>query len=76
MLIVDWMRELHNDSISTFIVSPGFLATNLAGASPEQLRKMGAKEPKEGGDFVRKVIEGERDADKGKVIRFDGIQPW
>lgn len=76
MLLCDLKREFHNDPIKIFAISPGFLATNLGGTGPEQLKKMGAKEPWEGGDFTRDVIEGKRDSDEGKVIRFDGIQPW
>jgi hypothetical protein len=37
---------------------------------------MGARDPSEGGSFIRKVVEGERDEDVGKVIRADTIQAW
>jgi hypothetical protein len=37
---------------------------------------MGAKDPSEGGNFVKAVVEGERDQDVGKVVRADGIQAW
>ena len=32
--------------------------------------------PATGGDLIRKVVEGERDADVGKVVTQDGVQPW
>jgi hypothetical protein len=39
---------------------------------------MGARHPSEGGNFVKDVIQGQRDQDVGKVIyRYgDGVQPW
>jgi hypothetical protein len=37
---------------------------------------MGAKDPSEGGNFIKDVVEGKRDSDTGKAIRFDSIQPW
>lgn len=37
---------------------------------------MGARDPSEGGNFVKDVIQGQRDQDVGKVILADGIQPW
>jgi hypothetical protein len=38
--------------------------------------QMGAKDASEGGKFIKDVIEGKRDQDVGKAIRFDMIQPW
>jgi NAD(P)-dependent dehydrogenase (short-subunit alcohol dehydrogenase family) len=76
MLTVEWSRILKPDNVKVFAISPGFLATNLAGATPEQLRSMGAQEPSFGAEFVRDVVEGKRDADAGKVLRKTGIQPW
>ncbi|PVH95097.1 NAD(P)-binding protein [Periconia macrospinosa] len=40
------------------------------------VKKMGAGNPEIAGSFFRRVIEGERDSDVGKVINKDGIQPW
>jgi len=37
---------------------------------------MGAKDPSEGGNFIRDVVEGKHDQDVGKAIRFNMIQPW
>ncbi|KAF2815602.1 NAD(P)-binding protein [Mytilinidion resinicola] len=36
----------------------------------------GAGDPAVAGDFIRSVLEGARDADVGKVILRDGVQPW
>lgn len=37
---------------------------------------MGARDPSIGGEFIKDVVQGKRDADVGKVIRRDMIQPW
>lgn len=40
MLMRDWHRVLRNDGVKVWAVSPGFLATNLAGVGPDALRKV------------------------------------
>jgi hypothetical protein len=37
---------------------------------------MGARDPSEGGNFVKGVIEGKRDSEVGKVVGATGIQTW
>ncbi|KAE8440523.1 hypothetical protein EG329_007269 [Mollisiaceae sp. DMI_Dod_QoI] len=80
MMMRQWHRILLNDGVKVWAVSPGFLATGLGGVGIEQLKKMGARDPSEGGNFVRDVIQGQRDQDVGKVIWMHasskGIQPW
>lgn len=75
MMMLDWHRVLKNDGAKVWCISPGMLATGLGGM-PEMLKKIGAEDPAVGGDFVRDVLEGKRDADVGKVIDRAGIQPW
>ncbi|RNJ58702.1 hypothetical protein D7B24_004337 [Verticillium nonalfalfae] len=36
----------------------------------------GALDPSVGATLIRKVVEGEKDADAGKIISLQGIQPW
>ncbi|RMZ89096.1 hypothetical protein DV736_g3686, partial [Chaetothyriales sp. CBS 134916] len=76
MLMREWHRILLNDGIKVWAISPGFLATGLAGISPDVLREMGALDPSIGGQFIKDVVEGKRDSDVGKAIRNDGLQPW
>lgn len=77
MLMREWARILENDGVVVHCISPGFLATGLAGIGAEKLRKMGAQEPHIGGEFVRDVVEGKRDADVGTIVRNNGaVQPW
>ncbi|KAL7796711.1 hypothetical protein V8C37DRAFT_371243 [Trichoderma ceciliae] len=75
MVMLNWHWILREDGVKTFAISPGFLATNLGGV-PEKLKALGAGEPSLGGEFIRKVTEGERDADAGKVVTRDGTQDW
>jgi NAD(P)-dependent dehydrogenase (short-subunit alcohol dehydrogenase family) len=75
MVMLNWHWLLHEDGVKTFCISPGFLATNLGG-DPERLKAMGAGEPSIGGQIIRAVTEGERDADAGKVVSNGGVQDW
>ncbi|KAH9909499.1 NAD(P)-binding protein [Xylariomycetidae sp. FL2044] len=76
MLMREWARLLRNDGVKIWAVSPGFLATGLSGIGSERMRAMGAQDPSVGGEFVRDVVQGQRDADVGKIIRRDTLQPW
>lgn len=76
MLMREWTKTLKNDGVKVWAISPGFLATGLGGVGPEELKKMGAREPSEGGNFIKDVVEGKRDEDAGKVIRATMIQPY
>lgn len=71
MLMLDWNHKLKADNVKVWTVMPGFLATNLGGM-PGKAEEMGAGHPSAGGDILRRVVEGERDADVGKVIGKNG----
>lgn len=77
MMMREFHRLLKGDGVRVFAVSPGFLATNLAGNSPEKNKSLGAGDPAEGANVVREVVEGGRDADAGKIVLREGkIQEW
>ena len=76
MLMLDWNHKMKADGVKIFGLGPGMLATNLGGLGPEKAREMGAGDPSLGGEFIRKVVEGERDADVGKLVNRDGISAW
>ncbi|TVY51091.1 Short-chain dehydrogenase/reductase tropE [Lachnellula cervina] len=76
MMMRQWHRILLNDGVKVWAISPGFLATGLGNIGIEQMRKMGARDPSEGGSFVKGVIEGERDSEVGKVVGATGVQTW
>jgi NAD(P)-dependent dehydrogenase (short-subunit alcohol dehydrogenase family) len=40
MLMREWTKTLKNDDVKVFAISPGFLATGLAGIGAEQLKKV------------------------------------
>jgi NAD(P)-dependent dehydrogenase (short-subunit alcohol dehydrogenase family) len=40
MLMREWAKILKNDGVKVFAISPGFLATGLAGVGAEQLKKV------------------------------------
>ncbi|CAI7662337.1 unnamed protein product [Penicillium glandicola] len=77
MMMVEWSKALKNDGVKVWAVAPGLLATSLGG-NPELLKKLGAQDPKIGGGIIRRVVEGDRDEDSGKVVReyISPIQPW
>ncbi|TVY42421.1 Short-chain dehydrogenase/reductase [Lachnellula subtilissima] len=77
MMMVEWAKALKNDGVKVWAVAPGLLATSLGG-NTELLKRLGAQEPSVGGDVMRGVIEGKRDADAGNVVReyLTPIQPW
>ncbi|KAL3305730.1 Short-chain dehydrogenase [Colletotrichum asianum] len=75
MLVLAWHWTLRADGVMVWGVSPGQLATNLGG-DPGLLKKLGAGDPSLGGQLVRKVLEGERDADAGRIVNRTGVQSW
>lgn len=77
MLMVEWAKALRNDGVKVWAVAPGLLATSLGG-NTELLKKLGAQDPKIGGETIRRIVEGKRDEDVGKVVReyLSPIQPW
>ncbi|KAI1778779.1 NAD(P)-binding protein [Hypoxylon cercidicola] len=76
MMMLEWHRVLKNDGVKVWAVSPGFLATGLGGFGADRMRQMGALDPSVGGQLIRDVVQGKRDADVGKIVRSNGVQPW
>jgi hypothetical protein len=71
-----WKRTLEVDGVKVFGISPGFLATGIAGLGPDYLRSMGAGEPSVAGEFIKDVLVGKRDKDCGRVVDRDGVVEW
>ncbi|KAK2728970.1 short-chain dehydrogenase [Colletotrichum kahawae] len=76
MVMREWHRTLRSDGVKVWAVSPGYLATGIGGAGAEEMKKMGARDPAEGGQFIKDIVEGGGDEDDGKVIRANMVQPW
>ncbi|KAK9489832.1 hypothetical protein V1508DRAFT_426802 [Lipomyces doorenjongii] len=75
MLMLDWNHKLKEDGVKVWGVGPGFLATNL-GNIREKVLEMGGGHPSIGGNVLKRVVEGERDADVGKIVGKDGLVPF
>lgn len=75
MLMLDWNHKLKEDGVKVWAVGPGFLETDL-GNMREKIKKMGGGHPSIGGKLLKSVVEGERDADVGKIVVKDGIGPF
>ncbi|KAM0747940.1 NAD(P)-binding protein [Meredithblackwellia eburnea MCA 4105] len=77
MMILEWARVLRNDEkFKISIIDPGWNATNLGGLDAEKIKAMGASDPSVGGGFIASVIEGDRDADIGRMVYKDGVVAW
>lgn len=76
MMMREWHRILHEDGVKVWAISPGFLATGLSGIGADTLKKIGAGDASLGGEFIKSVVEGSRDADVGKVVMKGGVQTW
>ena len=79
MMMLDWHHKLKADGVKVWSVGPGMNVTNLGNppeeereAQREKLMAMGAQHPSQGGDIIRRVVEGERDADVGKFVNKNG----
>lgn len=75
MLMLDWNHKLKADGVKVWGVGPGFLLTNLGNVPElrEMAMAMGAGHASQGGEILRSVVEGERDADAGKLINKNGL---
>lgn len=75
LLMLDYHSKLRHDGVKVWCVGPGFLVTDLGG-NRELIAKMGGGHPSLGGRMMKSVVEGERDADVGKLINKDGVLPF
>ena len=75
MLMLDWNHKLKEDGVKVWGVGPGFLATGL-GNIQEKVKEMGGGHPNAGGKLLKSVVEGQRDADVGKIVNKDGLSQF
>ena len=77
MLAVLDAYNLGPNGLKVFAWSPGFVVSNLRGTSEEARSGWGgAGDPQVSGKSVLSILQGERDADVGKLIYKDGVYPW
>lgn len=65
---------LKEDGVKVWCISPDLIATGLGG-NQEVSKSLGAGDPATAGQFVRSVLEGQRDSEVGRVLVRDGVQP-
>ena len=74
------LREHHQyaeDGLKVFVVSPGFVVSNLRGKGEDERSGWGKAQPATvAGRLMLSVVKGERDADVGKMIREGGVDEW
>jgi NAD(P)-dependent dehydrogenase (short-subunit alcohol dehydrogenase family) len=75
MLMLDWNHKLKADGIKVWSLGPGFLETDLGNAR-HLAKEMKAQPASIGGEFIRTVVEGARDADVGKIVVKDGLSEF
>jgi NAD(P)-dependent dehydrogenase (short-subunit alcohol dehydrogenase family) len=76
LAVLEW-RDYGSDGLKVFVVSPGFVRSNLRGTDEEAISGWGmAGDPEVSGKLVLDVVLGNRDADAGCLVHTDGIYPW
>lgn len=65
------------EGLKVFVMSPGFVRSNLRGPSEEARSGWGkAGDPAVSGQIVLDIVQGKRDADVGRFVHKDGVYPW
>ena len=76
-IMLNFTHRLTNDKVKIWAVSPAMLVTGLGNLGKGFMDKMEGKHPSIGGQFVKDVLEGAKDAELGQVVHSNGtIQPW
>ena len=77
MLAVFEAGEWGHEGLKVFVMSPGFVRSNLRGESEEARSGWGkAGDPALSGQIVLDIVQGKRDADVGRFVHKDGVYPW
>ena len=77
MLAVVEAGNWGHEGLKVFVMSPGFVRSNLRGPSEEARSGWGkAGDPEDSGRIVLDIVQGKRDADVGRFVHKDGVYPW
>ena len=77
MLAVVEAGNWSHEGLKVFVMSPGFVRSNLRGPSEEARSGWGkAGDPQDSGQIVLDIVQGKRDADVGRFVHKDGVYPW
>jgi hypothetical protein len=69
------LPQLQADGVKVWSVGPGFLKTDLGGLR-HLADAMGCGPASLGGEMLLSVVEGERDADVGKIVVKTGLSSF
>ena len=76
IMLQDWV-ESKSTALKVFGLCPGFVRSGLGGQGEEgQKRNEIAGDPELSGRTILSVIQGQRDADVGRVVHTEGVYPW
>lgn len=77
MLAVLKAAEYGPKGLKVFVMSPGFVRSNLRGSTEEARGGWGkAGDPEVSGQLVLNIVQGKRDADVGRFVYKDGLYDW
>ncbi len=77
MLAVLEAGEYGPKGLKVFVMSPGFVRSNLRGSTEEARSGWGkAGDPEVSGQIVLSIVQGKRDADVGRFVHKDGVYDW
>jgi NAD(P)-dependent dehydrogenase (short-subunit alcohol dehydrogenase family) len=80
--MLDWLEnetlaEKGEKAVKVYVMTPGFVVSNLRGTSEELRSGWGkAGDPMTSGKCLLDIVEGKRDCDMGKMIAREGTFPW
>ncbi|MCJ1375000.1 hypothetical protein MMC20_006233 [Loxospora ochrophaea] len=76
MIAIRESIEFSDTALKVFAVSPGFVRSNLRGPSEEEISGWGgAGDATVSGELILSIIQGNRDADAGKLVAKDYVYP-
>lgn len=77
MLAVLEAGEYGPKGLKVFVMSPGFVRSNLRGSTEKMRSEWGkAGDPAISGGLVLNIVQGKRDADVGQFVHKDGVYDW
>ncbi|KAF2102545.1 short chain dehydrogenase/reductase [Rhizodiscina lignyota] len=77
MLMVQEYTALRGKGVKVFAMCPGLVRSNLRGKSATEVSAGGAAgDPDISGHTMLTIVQGERDADAGRIVHKDGTYNW
>jgi NAD(P)-dependent dehydrogenase (short-subunit alcohol dehydrogenase family) len=76
MLGREWYRLLKEEGVKVHIICPGRVATNFGGWAEDQARSQGATDVDLPVQFLKSILQGEKDGLEGRFIHQGGEYPF